>query len=108
VFTKAADRRRHLALKRLPPHLPIGHDFQADTFLQRNGVIDGTIFDQFEFSSGDGSSGELLLSRNQLRRPKQAADDVSMSANRNLLCSDYNLPLMLDRKRSTQVRPVPH
>ncbi len=48
MLAKAADRRGHLALKRLPPHLPIGDDFQADTFLQRNGLIHRAIFDLFE------------------------------------------------------------
>ena len=53
-FTEAADGSGHLALERLPPHLAVGDDFQSDAFLQSDGVIDGAIFYQFEFSSGDG------------------------------------------------------
>src|SRR5439155_1262966 len=66
-FTEAANGSRHLALKRLPAHLAVGHDFQADALLQSDSVIDGPVFDQFEFSSSDGSSDEFLLSRKQLR-----------------------------------------
>src|SRR5947209_10853824 len=84
-FTEAANGSRHLALKRLPAHLAVGHDFQADALLQSDSVIDGPVFDQFEFSSSDGSSGELLLSRKQLRGPEKAANDIGVDANHNLL-----------------------
>ena len=43
-FAKAAHRRGHLALERLPAHFPIGYDLKAGRFLQRNGLIDGSIF----------------------------------------------------------------
>src|SRR5947208_9635341 len=78
-FTEAANGSRHLALKRLPAHLAVGHDFQADALLQSDSVIDGPVFDQFEFSSSDGSSDEFLLSRKQLRWAEKAADDISVN-----------------------------
>jgi hypothetical protein len=77
-FTKAADGGCHLALKRLPPHLPVGHDFQSDAFLQSDGVIDGAIFDLFELGVANSTGGELFLSRKQFRRPKQATNYVGM------------------------------
>ena len=92
VFTKATDGGGHLALKRLPPHFPIGHDFQADAFLQLNGIVDGLIFDPFELSPIDKPSGQPFLPLQELRRPKQAPDDVAMMGDhvtwllQNLLC----------------------
>src|SRR5205823_2896846 len=61
------------------------HDFQADALLQSDSVIDGPVFDQFEFSSSDGSSDEFLLSRKQLRWAEQATNDIGVDANHNLL-----------------------
>jgi hypothetical protein len=81
VFAKAADRRRHLALKRLPPHLPIGNDFQTDIFLQRDGVVNRTIFDLFKLCLAYTTTGQVLLCFEQLWRPEQASDDISMNAN---------------------------
>ena len=68
-FTEAADRRSHLVLEPLAAHLADGDNFQADAFLQRNGVIDRAIFNLFELSSSNGYGGELLLGVKQLRGP---------------------------------------
>ena len=81
MFTKAADGRRHLALEGLPPHLPIGDNFQADAFLQRDGVVNRTIFDLFKLCLAYITTGQLLLCFEQLWRPEQASDDISMNAN---------------------------
>jgi len=78
-FAEADDGRRHLALKRLAAHLAVGHNFQADTFLHSDGIVNGAIFDCFELSSSDCSGGELLLRVKQFCGPKQDADDVGMS-----------------------------
>ena len=75
---KTAHRRRHLALKRLPAHLAVGHDIQADGFLESDRLVHGAIFYFFEFIRGYGPSGELFLCRKQFRGPKQAADDVGV------------------------------
>jgi hypothetical protein len=83
-FSKAAHRRRRLALKRLPAHLAVGHDIQADGFLESDYLVHRAIFDFFEFNRGDGPRGELLLSREQFRGPKQAADDVGMGGDHDL------------------------
>jgi len=48
VFAKTTDRRRHLALERLSPHLAIDEDLQTHTCLQGDGIIDGAIFNLFE------------------------------------------------------------
>ena len=77
-FSKAVDRCGHLALKRLPPHLAIGHDLQANCLLERDGLIDRAVFDLFELCVADGLRGELLLSAKQLRRSQQAADDIGV------------------------------
>src|SRR5947208_223050 len=75
-FTEAANGSRHLALKRLPAHLAVGHDFQADALLQSDSSIDGPGFHQFQFSRSPGSSHELLLSGKQLRWAEKPADDI--------------------------------
>jgi hypothetical protein len=76
VRAEAAHGGRHLALKRLPPHLPVGDDLQPEALLQRDRVIDGAVFDRFEFRGGDCPDAELFLRRAQFRRAKQTANDV--------------------------------
>ena len=98
MLAKAADRRGHLALKRLPPHLPVGDDFQADAFLQRNGLIDRAIFDLFKLCVANGTSWQLFLSLKQLWRSEQAPNNVGMSGDhvtcllQNLSCLKIPIP----------------
>jgi hypothetical protein len=75
-FSEATDSGSHLTLKGLPAHLAVGHDFQADAFLQSDGLVDGTIFHFFELDVANGAVRELLLSLKQRRRPQKAAHDV--------------------------------
>jgi hypothetical protein len=82
-FAKAAHGGSHLALKRLPAHLAVSDDFKADFLLQRDGGVDGAIFDLFELSRTDLAGGELLLRRKQFRRPKQAADHIRVNGDRS-------------------------
>src|SRR5262249_46117250 len=94
VFTKPADGRGHLALKGLPAHFPIGHDFQASAFLERNGVVDRLIFDRFEFRGGDCPTVQLLLCVKQLRWSKQASNDVSVNSDHTTPVLFQNSPLL--------------
>jgi len=71
VLSKAFDRRRHLALERLPAHLAVSDDFQFGFLLQRDRSVRS-----FELRSGDCAVGELLLRSEQLGRAKQAANYV--------------------------------
>jgi hypothetical protein len=43
-FAEAAHRRGHLALEGLPAHLAIGYYRKTGRFLQRNGLINGSVF----------------------------------------------------------------
>jgi hypothetical protein len=76
---KSAHGGSHLALKRLPAHFAVSDNFKADFLLQRDGVVDGAIFDFFELSRTDLAGGELLLRRKQFRRPKQASDHIRVN-----------------------------
>jgi len=69
-LAEAADGRGHLALKRLPPHLAVGHNLQADALLQSDSIVDGSIFDGFKFSRCDRPCSKLFLSFEQLLWPQ--------------------------------------
>ena len=101
-FSKAAHGGRHLALKRLPAHLPVGDNFQADALLESDRRVDGAIFDCFEFNRGDSSSGELLLGQEQLRRSKQAADDVGVGSNHDLSPRSFRVTYGRPARRETR------
>jgi hypothetical protein len=83
-LAEAADGGGHLALKRLAAHLAIADDFQTDALLQRDGIVDGAIFDGFELSGSNRPNSELLLGQQQLRGPEKAADDVSVGGDHAL------------------------
>jgi hypothetical protein len=53
--------------------------------LKRDGLVDHPIFDFFELCVADNPSGELLLRLKQLRRPKQAADNVGVDSGHKAL-----------------------
>lgn len=84
---KTAHRRRHLALKRLPAHFAVGHDFQPDGLLESDRLVHRAIFYFFEFTRGDAPNGELFLSHKQFRRTKQAADNVGVGGDHEILDS---------------------
>ncbi len=76
VLAKALDGRRHLALERLPTHLPVSDDFQSGFLLKRYRVIYRFVFNFLELCCCDHALGELLLRSEQLGRAKQAANYV--------------------------------
>jgi hypothetical protein len=77
--SEAADGRRHLALKRLPPHLSVADNFQSGSFLQRDRRIDCVIFNFSELRRTKATVSEAFLSGEQFCGPEEASDNVRMN-----------------------------
>ena len=89
---EATDGCRHLALKRLPAHLTVGDDIQADGFLESNRLVHRAVFYFFELSSRNVPSGELLLSRKKFGGTQEAPNDIGVGSDHILLDRSSMVP----------------
>jgi hypothetical protein len=69
------------------PHLAVGDDVEAAGFLQRDRLIDRAIFDPLEFGGRHVAALATVACFRQVRRAKEASDDIASPSVHRVLCS---------------------